>query len=66
MVSKALIVEMNSTINSAGDFEMEAITVLAKKRREGNDVTELQFEVSGVGCGGCYIGGIGKPGDACP
>ena len=25
-------------------------------------MTELQFEVSGVGCGGCYIGGIGKPG----
>ena len=31
MVSNALILEMNSMINSAGDFEMEAITVLAKK-----------------------------------
>ena len=53
-------------INLAGDFEMEAITVLAKNWQEGDDVTELHFEVSDVGCGGCYIGGIGKPGDACP
>ena len=29
-------------------------------------MTELQFEVSGVGCGGSYVGGVGKPGDACP
>ena len=29
-------------------------------------MTELQFDVSGVGCGGCYIGGIGKPSDAFP
>ena len=30
VVSNALIVAMNSTINSAGVFEIEAITVLAK------------------------------------
>ena len=30
VVSNALIVEMNSTINSVGVFEMEAMTVLAK------------------------------------
>ena len=29
-------------------------------------MTELQFEVSGIGCGGCYVGGAGKPGDAFP
>ena len=29
-------------------------------------MTELQFEVSGVGCGGCYGGSVGKTGDACP
>ena len=30
VVSNALIVTMNSTINSAGVYKMEAITVLAK------------------------------------
>ena len=33
---------------------------------EGDDVTELQFDVPGVSFGGFYVGGVDKPGDVFP
>ena len=49
-----------------GSLQDGSDNCFGQKRREGDDMTELQFDVPGIGCGGCYVGSVGMPGDTCP